>query len=122
VRPDGSGGRYTGRSSATRPDSTRIDRCQPIRSAITVAGIVGTALSSSRIRGSTSSTIDPLGARRYRGGSSEAIAALTVFFEHPITRAINLIGNCSDRCNRRISAQSSTDNTPSSSLTRHEPG
>jgi hypothetical protein len=43
VRPDGSGGKYNGRSSATRPDSTRIDRCQPIRSAITVAGILGHA-------------------------------------------------------------------------------
>jgi hypothetical protein len=41
VRPDGSGGRYTGRSSATRPESTRIERVQPIRSAITVAGILG---------------------------------------------------------------------------------
>ncbi|CKT14661.1 Uncharacterised protein [Mycobacterium tuberculosis] len=41
VRDAGSGGRYTGRSSATRAESTRIERSQPIRSAITVAGIVG---------------------------------------------------------------------------------
>jgi hypothetical protein len=41
VRAAGSGGRYTGRNSATRLDSTRIDRVQPIRSAITVAGIAG---------------------------------------------------------------------------------
>jgi hypothetical protein len=33
----GSGGKYTGRSSATRAESTRIERVQPIRSAITVA-------------------------------------------------------------------------------------
>ena len=41
VREAGSGGRYTGRSSATRAESTRIERVQPIRSAITVAGIRG---------------------------------------------------------------------------------
>ncbi|MBK9723696.1 MAG: phosphatase PAP2 family protein [Actinomycetales bacterium] len=34
-----------------------------------------------------------------------------MFFEHPTTRAITLIGIFSDRCNRRISAQSSTSNT-----------
>jgi hypothetical protein len=54
-----SGGRYTGRSSATRADSTRIEWVQPIRSAITVAGILGYARSNSRTRGSTASTIDP---------------------------------------------------------------
>ena len=63
VRPAGSGGRYTGRSSATRSLNTVIPRDQPIRSAITVAGIVGHAANSSRIRGSTSSTIDPAGRR-----------------------------------------------------------
>jgi hypothetical protein len=41
VREAGSGGRYTGRNSATRAESTRIDRVHPIRSAITVAGILG---------------------------------------------------------------------------------
>ena len=63
VRPAGSGGRYTGRSSRTRSLSTVSPRVQPIRSAITVAGIVGHAASNSRIRGSTSSTIDPARAR-----------------------------------------------------------
>ena len=48
----------------------------------------------------------------------DANAARTVFLEHPITRAITLIGIPSARCNRRISAQSSTLNTPSSSLAR----
>jgi hypothetical protein len=43
VREHGSGGRYTGRSSATLPESTRIERVQPIRSPITVAGIVSWA-------------------------------------------------------------------------------
>jgi hypothetical protein len=56
-------GRYTGRSSATRDESTRIERVHPIRSAITVAGIVGYAANSSRIRGSTASTIDPFPGR-----------------------------------------------------------
>ena len=48
ARPE-SGGRYTGRSSATRAESTRIERVQPIRSAITVAGIRGYPCNSSRI-------------------------------------------------------------------------
>jgi hypothetical protein len=91
--------------------STVNPRVQPIRSAITVAGIVGSALSNSRIRGSTASTTDPCGARTYFGGPSEANAAFTVFFEHPITRATALIGIRSARCNRRISAQSSTLST-----------
>jgi hypothetical protein len=43
--------------------STVNDRSQPIRSAMTVAGIVGHAASSSRMRGSTPSTTDPRGAR-----------------------------------------------------------
>jgi hypothetical protein len=59
-------------------------------------------------RGSTASTIDPLHARPYLGGSSAANARLTVFFEIPIRRAIALIGIPSARCNRRTSAQSST--------------
>ena len=113
VRHAGSGGRYAGRSSATRSRSTRTDRSHPIRSAITVAGIVGYAFSSSRIRGSTASTTDPFRGRSYLGGRSLAIAARTVFLETPITRAITLIGICSARCSRRISAQSSTESTPS---------
>lgn len=71
--------------------STRIDRSHPIRSAITVAGIVGRARSNSRIRSSTASTTDPLAARSYLDGSL-AIAARTVFRETPITRAIALAG------------------------------
>jgi hypothetical protein len=43
--------------------STVNECCQPIRSAITVAGIVGQACSSSRILGSSGSTIDPRAAR-----------------------------------------------------------
>jgi hypothetical protein len=76
-----------------------------------VAGIVGQACSNSRIRGSTASTTDPRGCRRYAGGPSASNAFFTVFFEHPTTRAITLIGIRSARYNRRISAQSSTLNT-----------
>jgi hypothetical protein len=43
--------------------STVNERVQPIRSAITVAGIIGQAASSSRMRGSTASTIDPRAVR-----------------------------------------------------------
>jgi hypothetical protein len=82
-----------------------------MRSAITVAGIVGHACSNSLIRGSTASTTEPRGPRRYVGGPSAAIAFFTVFFEHPSTRAMILIGIRSARYSRRISAQSSTLNT-----------
>jgi len=41
VRDAGSGGRYAGRNSATRLESTRIDLVQPIRPAITVTDIPG---------------------------------------------------------------------------------
>jgi hypothetical protein len=92
VREAGSGGRYTGRSSATLARNVRIERVQPTRSAITVAGIVGHACNNSRIRGSTASTADPTAGRRYDGGPLDRNAARTVFFEHPITRAIALIG------------------------------
>lgn len=85
-----------------------IECDQPIRSAITVAGIVGVTANSSRIRGSTASTSDPRGCRSYFGGTSRRNAARTVFLEHPTRRAITLIGIPSLRCNRRISAQSST--------------
>ncbi len=113
VRDAGSGGRYAGRSSATRSRSTRTECCHPIRSAITVAGIDGYALSSSRIRGSAASVTDPFAGRSYFGGRSLATAARTVFRETPITRAITLIGIFSARCSLRISAQSSTQSTPS---------
>jgi hypothetical protein len=89
----------------------RIEYGHSIRSAITVAGILGHACSSSRIRGSTASTTDPLDWRRYAGGPSAANAFFTVFFEQPTTRAITLIGIRSARYSRRISAQSSTLNT-----------
>jgi hypothetical protein len=92
VRLAGSGGRYTGRSSATRSRSTRTDLSHPIRSAITVAGIVGHARRSSRTLGSTASTTDSFRGRSYLGGRSLAIAARTVFLDTPITRAIALIG------------------------------
>jgi hypothetical protein len=43
--------------------STVNDRVQPIRSAITVVGIVGHCANNCRICGSTASTIDPLAGR-----------------------------------------------------------
>src|ERR1700742_4472080 len=110
VRPAGSGGRYAGRSSRTLVLNTVIPRVQPTRSAITEAGIVGTAVSWARIASSNASTADPAGLRSYFGGPSEANAARTVFREMPNVLAINLIGNPSARCSLRISAQSSTAN------------
>ncbi|WP_286160583.1 hypothetical protein [Streptomyces yunnanensis] len=86
-----------------------IPLSQPIRSAITVAGIVGVSRSSSRIFTSTASTTEPFAGRRYFGSRSLARVQFTVFFEMPRCRAIARIGICAEiRCNWRISAQSST--------------
>lgn len=62
-------------NSRNRSLSTVNDRCQPIRSAITVAGIDGVSASNTRICGSTASTIEPFAARRYDGGSAAAANA-----------------------------------------------
>jgi hypothetical protein len=50
-----------------------------MRSAITVAGVVGHASNKTRIAGSTAST----GGHEYRGGSSDANARRTAFRETP---------------------------------------
>jgi len=99
--------RRTSRALGTPP----CQRGQPTRSAIAVAGMLGYAFSSSRTRGSTPSTSDPAGSRRYLGGPSLLNAALTVFLARPMTRAICEIDMASGRRKRRISAQSSTPNT-----------
>jgi hypothetical protein len=88
--------------------STVNDRSQPIRSAITVAGICGNSFNRPRICGSTESTIEPVPARTYRGGCVERTAPRTVFRARCNFRAIALIDIPSARCNRRISAHSST--------------
>ena len=63
TRSAGSSGTNNGRSSRTRSFRTVNDRPQPIRSAITVAGIRGNCASSDRISGSISSTSEPRGPR-----------------------------------------------------------
>ena len=97
MRCTGSGGTNNGRSSATRNFSCVIDRSQPIRSAITVAGIRGNAASSSRISGSNASTAHDVGARRYAGGDSARSADRTVLRDTPIRRVISLIDRPSAR-------------------------
>ncbi len=81
------------RAQVTSPIPQRADRVlPPIRSATTVAGIVGHACSDSRIRGSTSSTNKPAAPAHTEAGPSLRSAAFTVFFEHPTARVITLIG------------------------------
>jgi hypothetical protein len=58
--------------------STVSDLVELIRSAVTVAGMVGHCTSNCRICGSTASTIDPLAGRWYLGGLSAASARRTV--------------------------------------------
>jgi len=88
VRDDGSGGRNTGRSSRTRAESTVIPRVQPIRSAITVAGMVGVCASSCRIRGSTPTTTDPVAARTSIGGSA-AVQVTEIRLQRAGRRPVN---------------------------------
>src|SRR5262249_56675111 len=84
------------------------DLVQPIRSAITVAGMSGNSLSRARTCASTTSTMEPFGARTYFGGCTDRTALRTVLRDNPSLRATALIGICSARYKRRISAQSST--------------
>ncbi|GIG63659.1 hypothetical protein Lfu02_80310 [Longispora fulva] len=77
--------------------STVNDRDQPIRSAITVAGIVGHPANNARIWGSTASTIEPAAARSYFGGAVDANARFTVFRAMPNLRAIAEIDTPSAR-------------------------
>ena len=110
VREAGSGGRYTGRNSATLPFRIVWPRSPADPFGDHCGRHPRYSRNSSRIRGSTTSTADPFDARRYLDGAVDANSASTVFFERPITRAIALIGIRSARCSRRISAQSSTCN------------
>ncbi|MDX6346781.1 MAG: hypothetical protein QOF84_1571 [Streptomyces sp.] len=70
-----------GATGGTVSIAARSASHRPIRFAVTVTGIVGVCFSSSRTAGSTASTAEPFGARRYCGGRSEAVARSTVFLE-----------------------------------------
>jgi hypothetical protein len=61
-----------------------------------------------RIFGSMARIAESPAARSYFGGLPDATAFATVFLETPSRAAIDLIDSPSARCNRRISAQSST--------------
>jgi hypothetical protein len=67
----------------------------------------GNSASIDRIAGSNASTAEPFGARRYLGGLPDANAFATVFLEMLNRRAIAACESFSDKCSRRISAQSS---------------
>jgi hypothetical protein len=84
VWPEPAAGRRT-LPPATRTRSFKIviECSQPIRSAITVAGIRGSARNNSRICGSTASTNEPRAGRAYFGARSDANAARTVFRRPP---------------------------------------
>jgi len=72
----------------------------------------GNSASSTRIAGSNESTAEARAGREYRGGLDDANARRTALRDTPSRRTIALIGRPSARCNRRISAQSSTASTP----------
>jgi hypothetical protein len=90
-RSAGSTPTYSGRIARTRSLRIVIECAHPIRSAITVAGILGCSRNNTRTCGSTASTNEPFAARRYAGGSSEANAAGTVFRVIPRRRTTSLI-------------------------------
>src|SRR3954447_18025069 len=99
---------YSGRIRRSLSLSTVNECAQPIRCAITVAGIRGYSTSNARTCASTPSASVGCSSRSYFGGRSDASAARTVFLEIPNRRATSLTETPSARCNRRISAQSST--------------
>ena len=88
-----------------------MPRAHPMRSATTVAGIVGQSFSSARIRSSKASTADVCRGRRYEGGSPDLTATRTVLRATPTRFAIVLMPKPSAKCSLRISAQSSTVST-----------
>ena len=88
-----------------------MPRVQPIRSAITVAGMSGVLANSRRISASTASTADPAGARSYAGGCDQRTAARTVLRATPSCRAMVLTPSFSAKCSRLISAHCSTSIT-----------
>lgn len=89
-----------------------MPRSQPMRSAMTVAGIVGVVRSSARTRSSTASATYGTGRRSWRGGDGERSAARTVLRDRPSSKAMALMALPSERCRRRISAQSATCSNP----------
>ena len=106
-------GRQIDRAQLRDPAAQHPHRAgQPICSAITVAGMPDHEASSSRIRGATASTAVSRGTRRYCGSPSLTRALFTVFFEHPITRAIalnrHLLGPPRSRRTRRTTRASAS--------------
>ena len=85
-RSAGSGRRYNGRSSATFSRNHVIEPVQPIRSAITVAGIPGCSSRIARTLASTASNAVGTSGRSYFGGPSEASALATV--DRPIPKSL----------------------------------
>jgi hypothetical protein len=112
VRSVGSTPRYCGRKPATFNRNTDADRVHPIRSAITVEGIVGNSANSARISPSNTSTALPRGAREYFGGDSDASVISAVRLAIPSLVAIALVLVPSLLRRRRFSAQLSTVITP----------
>ena len=82
-RSAGSTGRCSGRSRRTLSRNHVIDPVQPTRSAITVAGMSGVAISSCRTNGSNGSNDVGTAGRSYFGGRSEANARSTVDLPTP---------------------------------------
>src|SRR5450756_1719673 len=78
VRSAGSATRNNRRSCATLAHNTDEECSDPIRSAITVAGMSGNSVSKTGIAGSNASTNNPPAGRSYIGGSCAANAARTV--------------------------------------------
>ena len=119
-RSAGSIRRCSGRSRLTFSRNHVIEPVHPTRSAITVAGISGSAASSARTRASNAAKDDSAGDRTYRGGESDPTALTTVVREIPNRRAIAAFGTPS-AASLRISAQSSKVITLQSSSVHFSP-
>lgn len=88
---------YSGRISASRLRNGGSEWGQPIRLAITGAGILGHSCSRAPTWGSKASATWPRFLRSYFGGRSESYADRTVFRATPSRRAISLMGTPSAR-------------------------
>lgn len=101
-----------GRRSLTRGRGIQTECSDPIRTATTIASIVGATSNGSRIYGSKRqpATHERRACRVATDHRAAPIAPWS--FEISIDLAITLIGTPSARCNRRIQMQSSAANTP----------
>lgn len=107
---------YSGRMRRTLSRNQVLDPSQPMRSTITVAGIVGWAASRARTRSSAGVKALATEGREYFGGWSAATVRATVSTARPSFFAMALCESPSPQYKWRINAQSSHRDHPSNGV------